>query len=110
MKTTLCAFIFHIAVLLLLMLSRSGSAYEDPTAKASRQQERQFKPQLEAFRHKYREAFPMHLDLYHKPKEHTVLFVYPDNIHHPFRELLQNGLERPAKSQASASTIVEQGS
>ncbi|GAC76664.1 hypothetical protein PANT_22c00145 [Moesziomyces antarcticus T-34] len=83
-------------LLLLLTLSRSGFAYEDPTAEASRQQERQFKPQLEAFRREYREAFPLHLDLYPKPKEHTVLFVYPDSIHRPFRDLLQNGLEKPA--------------
>lgn len=104
MKTTMFAVILRVAVLLLLTLPRSGSAYEDPTAEASRQQERQFKPQLEAFRREYREAFPLHLDLYPKPKEHTVLFVYPDSIHRPFRDLLQNGLEKPGKSPSSPIT------
>lgn len=104
MKMTMCAVIFRVAVLLLLTLPRSGFAYEDPAAEASRQQERQFKPQLEAFRREYREAFPLHLDLYPKPKEHTVLFVYPDSIHRPFRDLLQNGLEKPGKSPSSPIT------
>lgn len=104
----MCAVIFRVAVLLLLTLPRSGFAYEDPAAEASRQQERQFKPQLEAFRREYREAFPLKLDLYPRPREYTVLFVYPGNIHQPFRELLQKGLERPGKSQSPTSIAFEQ--